>query len=101
MRITAIATTSFVHDRLHAIEGHQIVIEESLAHELERRGLVRVLPRRVDMALMRPTGAAIAGKAKDDGQGQPSSSPPPAPHLLRPILHLPNRGRGKSQKRGR
>jgi len=97
MKVEAVAVTSFIHDRINAVEGKPILpwIEESLANDLERRGLVRIIPRRIDTALRQ---GAVVGKVMADGRGQPSSSSPPAQASPLPTLHLPKRGPGRPRK---
>lgn len=106
MQVSVIPLTSFMHDRINAHVGVPLMMVESLARDLERRGLVRVamVPRRVDEALTLGAGAAIietaAGKAPDDGQGPPSSASAVAQALAMGTLLLPKSGGGKHRKSG-
>jgi hypothetical protein len=95
MLVTAIPLTSFIHNSINAVEGKPIEMDESLASELERHGLVRIklVHRRVDQALSLGSSAEIiSGKAVADGQGPPSSALPLDPRSRPGTLHLPKRG---------
>ena len=107
MEVTAIPLKNFVHGSLDCTEGKPILMQDGLARELERHGMVRVaiIPRRVDQALAVGSGAAVieieVGKAADDGQGQLSSLSHPAPLSPTPTSHVSKRGGGKHRKAGK
>lgn len=95
MLVEAIPLANFVHGHINAVEGRPIVpwIEESTARDLERAGLVRI---RTAHAV--PVRRVEAGKAEDDGQGQPSSASPAAPALPTTTSESSKRGRGRPRK---
>ena len=97
MQVTAIPLRNFVHNTLNCTEGKPILMQDGLARELERHGLVRVaiVPR-----AEKPKAAEV-GKAADDGKGQPSSASRQAPPLQTQTLHLSKPGGGKLLKRGK
>lgn len=97
MEVTAIALKNFCHGAINATEGHPLLIQDALARELERHGLVRVsiIPRQ------EKPKAVEQGKAQDDGRGQPSSASPVAPPSLMQTLHLSKRGGAKLLKHGK
>ena len=76
MEVEAIALDHFVHGDINAVAGHVVrrrsgaLIDEALARDLERVGLVRL---RVAQTVPRTV------KPVDDGQGQPSSASEAAP----------------------
>lgn len=82
-----IPLTDFVHGKINARTGHAIALNEHVANDLERAGLVRIkfVPPSQPIGIRNAQGGVIevyepaAGKAADDGQGQPSSSSPAAP----------------------
>jgi hypothetical protein len=77
MQVECVPLTSFLHDRIDAHQGRAVMIDERTAADLEKRGLVRVVNRRVDQVLRVAGAAAIvgeAGKAPDDGLGRLSSA---------------------------
>lgn len=104
MNVECIPLTDFVHGRINAHEGKPILLDDSLAGDLERAGLLRVklTPRRVDQALSVQGGATIvateAGKAPAVGEAVPSSSLPAAQASPPTTLHLPKRGPGRPRR---
>lgn len=89
MKVEAIALTNFVHDRIRATEGKPIFpwIEQHLAEEFERKGLVRI--RMPSAATILPVNA---GNLLAAGVVQPSSVLPAAPVSPSTTLHLPKCG---------
>lgn len=79
MKVTVVPLTSFVHGNIDAHEGKPFNCEKGLADEFERAGLVRVKRPPVQATTPAPAPASAAGKAPDDGAGQPSSASPAAP----------------------
>jgi len=105
MQVEAVPLTSFVHGHINADEGRPMLMEEGLARDLERAGLVRVklIARRVDQALSVRGAAAIvaeAGKAPDDGKVPPSSASPVDQALAMGKSLLSKPGAGKHRKSG-
>lgn len=117
MKVAAIALSSFLHDDIRGVENQVIEpwIDESVAGDLERAGLVRIkmVPRFANKMMPAPENkdadratlyqAAVrngvdAGKAPAAGQDQLSSSLPAAPVSPSTTLHLPKRGAEKRQK---
>lgn len=97
MKVEAIALTDFVHDQINAREGRPIVpwIEQRLAEEFERHGLVRIKLKKAAVIVPVLTPGPDAGKAPAAGQERPSSSLPAAPvspPTADTTLHLPKRG---------
>jgi hypothetical protein len=80
MKVEAIALTDFQHDDVRAFDGRVIqpLLEEALAKELERAGLVRIRPplTRVPKVRVFPTDV---GKAPAAGAAAQSSASPAAP----------------------
>lgn len=80
--VEAIALTDFVHNDIEAREGRLVrhrsgeLISDHIAADLERAGLVRI---RTQAPVPQPAVKAAAGKAADDGAGQPSSASQAAP----------------------
>ena len=78
MQVECVPLTSFLHDRIDAHQGRPVMIENRTALDLEKRGLLRIVDRRVDQALSLGAAAAVipaeVGKGLDDGQGRPSSA---------------------------
>lgn len=105
MQVEAIPLTDFIHGPINAHEGRPQMMEQGLAEDLERAGLVRVklVPRRVDQALrVRGAGAIVgeAGKAPDDGAGPPSSASPAAPVSQSTTSRASKPGGDKPRKSG-
>jgi len=88
--VEAIPLTDFLHGKIDAREGKPLYIENALALELERAGLVRI----------NLTPGAAAKKAGDDGAGQASSASAAAPVSTQQTLHLPKDGATKRRKSG-
>lgn len=86
-RVEAVALRDFVHNDIDAREGRVVrhrdgtLIDAATAADLERDGHVRIRTTSRGANPMQPDPAATteAGKASDDGRGQPSSVSPPAP----------------------
>lgn len=104
MPVSAIALTSFIHDDIRGVKDHPLreLIDEHLAGELERAGLIRVqrMDRRVDRELVQ--GSSM-GKVRAAGTAIPSLSSPAAPALDTKImgtLHLPKRGKKQTRSGG-
>lgn len=82
MGVEAVALTDFVHNdidaRFNKLCRHSdgSLIDEFTARDLEANGLVRI---RMNPVVAKQPGANPAGKASDDGAGQPSSASPAAP----------------------
>lgn len=76
MQVEAVPLTDFVHGGLRARQGQPTVMNEYMAAQLERAGLVRI--KLVPAANI---VAADAGKVQGDGMGPPSSSSLPAQAL--------------------
>jgi hypothetical protein len=70
MRVEAVALQDFVHGNLHGQRNKLVTLNESLALELERAGLVRITTA--------PPEGADAGKALAAGTDTPSSALPAA-----------------------
>lgn len=98
MKVECIPLTSFVHGPIDAHEGKAVMIEERLADDLERAGLVRVKRAR-PAVVTSSAGAADAGKPAAAGAEQPSSASPAA--QASPTTTAPPSGRGgKRAKKG-
>jgi hypothetical protein len=96
---TVVPNTSFVHGQYDAHEGKPMLMEDSIANELEQVGLVRIRK-----APPISTQAPPSGKAQDDGQGQPSSFSPEAPvsrPTPTPTLRPSGSGGIRTPRRGR
>lgn len=74
MQVEVMPLSNFVHGHLNTKEGRPIWIEETVARDLERAGLVRIMAARAV-----PAERVDLGKPEDDGQGQPSSVSQAAP----------------------
>lgn len=83
-----IPLTSFVHGSVNGQEGQALELEDSMANDLERAGLVRT-------RFEPPANKASGGKATGDGAGQPSSASPAAPAL--PLKTSPKSTRGAAK----
>lgn len=90
MKVTPI--TDFIHGAINARAGVPIDIADSTAADLERAGLVRIKGH---------NQAPAAGKSKDDGAGQPSSSSQAAPASPITTSTLSKRGAAKGRKKGK
>lgn len=94
MTVEAIALTNFTHGNVDATAGQVCrhrdgtPINQSLAEDLERAGLVRI----------RTVKSTPQGKAAGDGRGQPSSASQAAPASTKPTSVTLKRGSGKTQK---
>lgn len=79
-KVEVIPLTDFFHGGQHFVERPPYpMIDEALANEFERRGLVRVrlVPRRVDVALVqRGSAETVARKLPAAGAEQQSSASP-------------------------
>lgn len=74
MQVQAIPLTDFVHDDLRMRRNHVVMLDEWLARQLERRGLVRI-----KMATFVPRKAVPPGNSLAGGEAQRSVASPPAP----------------------
>lgn len=93
MKVEAVPFTDFQHGDIRVTAGRSFLIEQSIAGDLERAGLVYIRSARVVPVKAAPVMAADAGKAPAAGQDQASSASPAAPASLSTTLHLPKRGR--------
>jgi hypothetical protein len=89
MQVQVVPLASFVHGSLDAREGHPVKLDETVAKDLERAGLVRIRAR------------TEPGKGVDDGRGQPSFVLPVAQVLQTRTLKLPRRGEAKILRTGK
>lgn len=97
MKIECIPLTSFVHGAIDAHEGKAVMIEGSVADELERAGLIRV--KRERPAPIVPQ-ASEAGKPPAAGVEQPSSASPAAPVSPETTSPPSDGGAKKRRRRG-
>lgn len=96
MKVECIPLTSFAHGSINAHEGKALMLDERLADDLERAGLIRVKRARPMAATAE---VADAGKPQAAGEAQQSSVSPAAP--ASPMTTAPKSGRGgKRAKRG-
>lgn len=74
MRVEAIALTSFTHDDIRAVEGRTIVpwLDESLANEFERAGLVRIKMAAIVPRVVTPPNAQAGGEAQRSAASLPA-----------------------------
>lgn len=102
MTVEAIALTDFVHGSIDAREGRAFSCDEGLAGDLERAGLIRIKMHVGHANKMMPAfdNKEAAGKAVDDGKGQPSSASPADPVSQTTTLHLSKPGEIKPPKGG-
>lgn len=77
MQVQTVPLTDFVHGHITGVEGRPTPMERGVAEDLERAGLLRI--KHAPLAKPRSGTQAEAGKAPDDGAGQPSSASPVAP----------------------
>lgn len=99
MLVEAIAVDSFQHDEIIGVRGRAIQppLEQSIAQDLERAGLVRI-----NVPSLRDAPAAIAsGKAQDDGTAQPSSALPAGQVLHATTLKSSANGAKRHRKAGK
>jgi hypothetical protein len=96
--LETIPLTDFVHDQIRAREGHPIELEDSIAMELERKGLVRV---RIAPARGRRAIGADPGKVQAAGAAQPSSASPAVRPSTSTTSPSSARGATPSRKAGR
>lgn len=100
MKVDAVPLTDFVHGPITAFEGRPFSCERSMADDLERAGLVRIKYGPV-RPVIRTRGEGVdAGKAPDDGRGQPSSALPAAPASPPATSESSKRGPRKTRRRG-
>lgn len=86
MKVQVVPLTDFIHDDANFRDGVESKpIPLPMAEEFERRGLVRIVSRRVDRALTMRGAAAILGKAPAAGPDPLSSASPAAPALQQTI----------------
>jgi hypothetical protein len=79
MPLTVIPHDSFIHDDLRFAKGHAVILDDHIALEFERRGLVRVLAAQgLSLPNVQDAGAAAP----------PSSSPADLPSPKRTVLKL-------------
>jgi hypothetical protein len=90
MRVTVVPLSDFIHGSINAREGHPVQMDNGVAADLERAGLVRIRLENVP--------AAASGKEPDDGQGRPSSALQAAPVLQQTIAQPLKRGPGRPRK---
>ena len=93
MQVEVVPLTDFVHGRISANEGRPIMLENSLARDLERAGLVRI-------KLTTQSNKEVVGKVADDGAGRPLSALQAAHLSPTQTLHLPKHGDDKRRKTG-
>lgn len=80
--VQIIPLTSFVHGSVDAHAGRPQMVDADIAAELSANGLVRISNATSLLHAGKLTNLPVvgdAGKAQDDGRGQPSSVLPAAP----------------------
>jgi hypothetical protein len=84
--IETIPLTDFQHDDIRARDGHPLWLEESLARDLERAGLLRI-PTIPALVRGRRVAGIDPGKVLAAGVAAPSSASPAAPASPSTIAH--------------
>jgi hypothetical protein len=77
MRVETIPLTDFQHDDISAREGQPLWLEHSLALDLERGSLLRIIEQ--PMQRGRRAAAPASGGVRAAGEEPPSSASPAAP----------------------
>jgi hypothetical protein len=90
MKVECIPLDSFVHGSTNYVRHKPANIEQNLATELEKAGLVRVKRQRIAPQVVNDH---VTGKVQDDGAGQPSSASPAAPASPPPTQRQLKRGK--------
>jgi hypothetical protein len=89
MNVETIPLTDFQHDDICAREGQPIWIEATLATDLERAGLLRII---ATPSIHRARRSATSGGAPAAGEDAPSSALPAARASTPTTVHLSERG---------
>lgn len=97
MKVDVVFLSDFCHGSLNAEQGKSTILDKALAEDLERAGLLRITMAPV-AKIAGPATRQEAGKALDDGEGQPSSSSPAAHPLAQRKSKKSGSGVGKRRK---
>ncbi len=100
MEVECVPLKDFIHGNIYAKADKSFLVDDSIAGDLERAGLVRIKMRPQYANKMVDGHENKAGKAQAAGLDQPSPSLPAAQASPPGTLHLPRRGAPQTRKPG-